>query len=322
MSQIDTENDPFLALLTDALRAGPGSPQWREALAQLPTDGQDEYRKLIEARESLESGREYRSVRPGPGFTRKVMSGLEGSAPAATPKVRLATIIAALSALVILGLIGLAVYEFYPRTSHEDSAQALNELATTFLPTELSATNFDQTVVPSGWREIGSLPINTASGLKAGDATIPADDYAGGGIVLASSVPAEKPVAIQATIKVDKPGDDLIPQLFASTDPQFSSDRAISSQEVVWQLQGDKQKVVVNGRVSQESPLDSKNTHTIRLVLKGDLAVVESDGKRVWAGRSLLGDKARYLGVRFIRTGQTHGGDVTVQSLKVTTANS
>src|SRR5580693_7747851 len=130
MSQIDTENDPFLNLLTEALRDGPGSPQWREALAQLPADGQDEYRKLIDAREALESGREYRSVRPGAGFTRKVMSGLEHQKPASASKLRIATIIAALSAIVILGLVGLAVYEFYPRTPHEDSTQALNELAT------------------------------------------------------------------------------------------------------------------------------------------------------------------------------------------------
>jgi len=322
MSQIDTENDPFLNLLTEALRAGPGSPQWHEALAQLPADGQDEYRKLIDAREALESGREYRSVRPGAGFTRKVMSGLEQQKPASASKIRIATVVAALSAIVILGLVGLAVYDLYPRTLHADNTQALNELATTFLPTELSTTNFEETVVPTGWRKIGTLPINASSGLKAGDATIPAGDYAGGGIVLAGGVGASKPVAIQATIKVDKPGENLIPQLFASTDSQFSADRAISSQEMVWELQGAKQKVVVNGQVLQESPLESKNPHTVRLVLRGDLAVVECDGKQVWSGHSLLGDKPRYLGIRFIRTGQTAGGDVTVQSVKVMTSNS
>lgn len=323
MSQIDTENDPFLILLTEALRAGPGSPQWRDALAQLPVDGEsgDEYRRLIDARETLESGREYRSVRAGAGFTRKVMSELEAAPVASSSKFKLATIIACFSAIVILGLVGLAVYELYPRTAHEDSTQALNELASTFLPTELSATNFDQTVIPTGWREIGSLPIHSASGLKAGDASVPADDYAGGGIVLATNVSSTKPVALQASIKVDKAGDDLIPQVFASTDSQFSSDRATSSQEMVWQLQGAKQKVVVNGAVMQEAALDSKNPHLVRLVLKGDLAVVECDGKRIWSGHSLLGEKPRYLGVRFIRTGQAAGADVTIQSLKVLTTS-
>ena len=74
------ESDADLKLLTDALRAGPASPQWHEAVTQLRAGGvngsdasADEYRLLVAARENLESGREYRSVRAGPGFTRKVM---------------------------------------------------------------------------------------------------------------------------------------------------------------------------------------------------------------------------------------------------------
>ena len=323
MSQIDTENDPFLNLLAEALRAGPGTPQWREALAQLPGNGSgtDEYRRLIEAREALESGREYRSVRAGAGFTRKVMSELDTQPARSSSKIRIATVIAALSAIIIIGVAGLVVYEVYPRTTHSDSTQALNDLAATFLPTELSTTTFDGAAVPAGWRQIGSLPIVTSSGLKAGDATIPANDYAGGGIVLAVAAPAGKPVALQASVKVEKAGDNLIPQLFVSTDSQFSTDRATSSQEVVWQLQGNRQKVVVNGNVMQELALDSQSAHIVRLVLKNDLAVVECDGKRIWAGNSQLGDKPRFLGVRFIRTGKSAGGDVAIQSVKVLTTN-
>src|SRR5689334_13785474 len=77
----NAETDPFFTLLTDALRAGPASPQWRDAVAQLREKGaseSDEYRLLITARESLEGGREYRSVRAGPGFTRKLMDRLQG----------------------------------------------------------------------------------------------------------------------------------------------------------------------------------------------------------------------------------------------------
>ena len=67
-TEIDT-NDPFLTLLTDALRAGPGSPEWHQAVSQLKVSGEnvDEYKLLIEAREALESGRDYRSVRAGAG---------------------------------------------------------------------------------------------------------------------------------------------------------------------------------------------------------------------------------------------------------------
>src|SRR2546423_9357159 len=73
------ETDPFFNLLTDALRAGPASPQWRDAVAHLREQGageSDEFRLLIDARESLESGKEYRSVRAGAGFTNKLMGQL------------------------------------------------------------------------------------------------------------------------------------------------------------------------------------------------------------------------------------------------------
>src|SRR3954468_22936627 len=96
------ESDPFFELLTDALRAGPGSPQWHQAVQKLRHDNTlgtalgtaaadaDEYRLLCDAREHLESGREYRSVRPGAGFTRRLFTELQdesvpgGAAPTAT----------------------------------------------------------------------------------------------------------------------------------------------------------------------------------------------------------------------------------------------
>ena len=60
MTELDFESDDFLSLLTDALRAGPGSPPWHEALQRLRAGGiqhADEYRLLVTAREHLESGR-------------------------------------------------------------------------------------------------------------------------------------------------------------------------------------------------------------------------------------------------------------------------
>ena len=80
MSTLDFESDQFLQLLTDALRAGPGSPEWHEAVETLRTNGieqKDEYRLLISARENLEKGKEYRSVRAGPGFSRKLNEALD-----------------------------------------------------------------------------------------------------------------------------------------------------------------------------------------------------------------------------------------------------
>src|SRR5437773_747365 len=62
------ESDPLFTLLTDALRAGPGSPEWHQAVARLREDGangSDEYKLLQTAREHLESGRDFRAVRAG-----------------------------------------------------------------------------------------------------------------------------------------------------------------------------------------------------------------------------------------------------------------
>ena len=70
MPPANIETDPFFVQLTDALRAGPGSTQWQEAVASLRQQGldsADEHRLLIETRENLEAGREYplRPRRPG-----------------------------------------------------------------------------------------------------------------------------------------------------------------------------------------------------------------------------------------------------------------
>src|SRR5256885_17183726 len=80
---IDFQSDQFMTLLTDALRSGPGSPEWHQAVRQVRAANAegaaaaDEYAMLYAARERLEAGKEYRSVRPGPGFTRKVMESVD-----------------------------------------------------------------------------------------------------------------------------------------------------------------------------------------------------------------------------------------------------
>jgi len=323
-SQIDA-NDPFLILLTDALRAGPGSPQWHQAVSQLKLAGEnvDEYKLLIEARESLESGKDYRSVRAGPGFTRKLLSGIDQQKPpGATSRFSLVSIIAAVAGLALVAVIAVSVYEFYPRTPVDDSAKAVAELASTYFPNELGAATFDNGIPPA-WRAIGSLPLETTGGLKAaGAASVPTGDYAGGGIVLTEPVDAAKPLALAATLHVAQAAPELLPQVFIANDPTFSPDRATSAQELVWQLQGGAQKVFVGGRIAYQAKVNSKSpTHTIRILSKGDVSIVECDGQRLWSGRNELGDKPRYLGVRFIRTGSNPAADVAFTGVKVSVTN-
>ena len=142
-TQIDT-NEPFLTLLTDALRAGPGSPEWHQAVAQLKLSGEnvDEYKLLIEAREALESGRDYRSVRAGAGFTKKLLNELDQPKPAGPGRFHLATVIASVAGVVILAVVAIAVYSLYTRTPVDDSTKAVNDLASTYFSKEIGSATF------------------------------------------------------------------------------------------------------------------------------------------------------------------------------------
>src|SRR4051794_25434770 len=110
VAETQFDSDQFLKLLTEALRAGPGSPQWHEAVNQLKSTTlaeADEYRMLVNAREHLESGRDYRSIRAGAGFTKKVMAAIDQESAAATQSSAppSATMIALLAAGLILAVI-------------------------------------------------------------------------------------------------------------------------------------------------------------------------------------------------------------------------
>src|SRR5665213_1974453 len=118
MPPANIESDPFFELLTDALRAGPGSPQWHEAVTTLRergSQGNDEMRLLIEARENLESGRNFRSVRAGQGFTRKLMGRVdEASASGPGRGIPTATIVAIFCGLLIVAVVGYVGYRLAP----------------------------------------------------------------------------------------------------------------------------------------------------------------------------------------------------------------
>src|SRR2546423_13445125 len=106
---LDAENDEFLKLLAEALRSGPGSPEWHEAVQKLRAGGAgradaDEYRLILQAREDLESGKGYRAVRAGPGFTKKVMEQVEREEIGKGPRMSSAGVITLLSAAAILAV--------------------------------------------------------------------------------------------------------------------------------------------------------------------------------------------------------------------------
>src|SRR5687768_12937195 len=191
MTDLDFESSQ-LQLLTDALRAGPGTPEWRAALESIKSGGgsgagSDEYKLLYTARERLASGRQYREVRAGPGFTRKVFDAIEHEedADGATPGVMpAANLIAAVSALVILGVLSIVVWLIAPTRDGREQQQG-TALAQTYFVDRIVDATFAGALDNDDWTAFGKLPVEAKNGLRPGaapDAAAAPDAYTGGGV--------------------------------------------------------------------------------------------------------------------------------------------
>src|SRR3954469_18799622 len=123
MADVQIESDPLFQLLTDALRAGPRSAEWSEAVTRLREGGgateADEYKMLLRAREDLESGKEYKSVRAGTGFTRNLFGKIDEEKEQAKRKgLPTATILAIGAGVVIVGVLAVVAI-LVSRGSHD-----------------------------------------------------------------------------------------------------------------------------------------------------------------------------------------------------------
>jgi len=353
-SEIDLNGDPFLKLLTDALRAGPGSPEWHQAVAKLRETGADngqlsggqsgsdqsakggktdEYRMLIAAREHLESGKEYRAVRAGPGFTRKLMHGIEEHSGGGKPRgLPTATLIAIVSGLVILIVAGVVVWQVLSRPPVEPPKGTVEDLVRVRgeLMNETAVARFDTpgSTVPDNWKTIGRLPLDTKKGLRPAPGTSvgepsTAPSAIGGGIVAPGSIAPDEPFVAEAYLHLGYPSESTLVEFFVSTDPNFSPDRATSTNDLVWLLQGTNQKVMLSGREQAKAarPVppagDPAASIPIRILVNHDSAIVESNGQRLWAGPHDLPALPRYVGVRFLRTGPKGPEPTQVISIRV-----
>jgi hypothetical protein len=320
----NAEVDPFFELLTDALRAGPGSPQWRDAVAQLREKGAseaDEFRLLITTRENLESGREYRSVRAGAGFTEKVMGGLDDQKRlrATWP---IANVIAIICAAGILLAVAYVVYRVAspPGEADPQAIERLSSDAQHFL-NDISVANFSG-ALPEGWKQIGTLPLGFDGVMKPlGDAA-----NQGGGIYHASGVSAQQGYMIETSIAAPTPNSAVLLQVFVSVDSNFSAAKGIGAHEVVWSLEGSSQRVIVDGNVQQitatKAPTGSVR---VRLIVNHDLAIIEvgqrnadgrTDFQQVWAGANHLKSNTHFAGVRFLRSA-VGGASPSVESIHI-----
>jgi hypothetical protein len=326
---MDLQSEQFMTLLTDALRAGPGSPEWHQAVGVLRSSGAngdvDEYQLLIRAREDLESGRDYREVRPGAGFTRKVLTGIEEEPPGGVRGLPSANLLALIGAGVILAVVvAVAVVLFRNAPKDVDNRQ-VDQLRGLFFNQEVASIDFgageDHTLEPK-FHKVGELPLEATKnkGLRPGT-TQPRDadarrEFRAGALVMSESIPPQQPFLVEARIKLDKVSDNLIPQVFVS-EGHVDEEKGTSAREVAWLLREGQPRVALpDGTVKlgddRGAALKGKQTLDVKLMMNRDTVIVSTvenaDGakpgaeKRLYEGpHKLSGDQPRYAGVRFLR---------------------
>ncbi len=313
MATLDFESDQMLRLLTDALRAGPGSPEWHEAVGRLRGGGAevDEYRLLCEARERLESGKAYRSVQAGPGFTRRVLQGVEEESIRGR-SIPLASLIAMAAGVVLVVVLGCVGYVLLRGTN-----PPATNLADLYFGARVFSSSFNGTLPPE-WNTFGALPVNFQNGLRPEEG---GEEYRGGGIVSAAPIPPRQPVALEVALRMPRLDDKVIVQVFVTDQPEFSEERATSAHELVWWVQSARPQVVLpSGRIGAtgEKIKAGSETQIVRIALDRDNAVIDHAGQQLWSGSHQLDpDKPRHVGVRFLRRGADKGEFVVVQSVRL-----
>jgi len=324
MTVNDLQSEQFMTLLTDALLAGPGSPQWQEAVSILRRAGAegDEYAMLITAREHLESGRQYRAVRPGPNFTRKVLTEIEQTTPRRSLGGSPATWIALAAIVLVAAMIGLLVYVAAPRDTDTGS---LAELDRTYFVQPRVVTDFSGTLAPD-WQPIGQLEVQpTRRGLRLAATQSQAegdDGHLGGGVVTQQPLAGDQPFAVEVQLRTMRLNDDLIPQLFIADSAEFSPDRGTSGRELVYLVQNGRSAVALpDGRLADQADFpaqQARNGITIRIAVNARHATVDVAGQRLYAGPHQLDPaKPRYVGVRFLSRGEVKPDQATFESLRI-----
>jgi len=332
--QLDSE--PFMELLTDALRAGPGSPQWHQAVGAVraarharlhggavPDSGlADEYALLCAAREDLESGKDYRSVHAGPGFARKLNDALDDT-PRGWRRLLSANIIASIAIALIL-ILG-AVFAVVMLRNLSAAPPGIEELANTSFARQIVATQFDANgPVPTPWNVFGNLPlaIKNPAGLRPQrPATLPTTSPQAreGGIVSAIALPPQVPVCADISLRLAHAPDEGIVQVFISDTP--ATGEMTAAHELVWLLQAGKPSVVLpDGTFAAVgSAIGKVPDLSVRFILKDDLVIIETGGMRLYAGAAHLdASRPRFLGVRFVqKPGEKTADRVSVTAITI-----
>jgi len=146
----------------------------------------------------------------------------------------------------------------------------------------------------------------------------------GGGIVWMQKIAPNQPVAIDASLRVTRPTDETIAELFVTDSDDFSADKGTTSHEFLWLYQSGQAKVVLpDDKVDAQSPpsRDFKGVMNVRISIERDAAIVSQQNKTIWSGaHGLSASKPRTIGLRFVQTGQDNNAEPALAfiSIKVT----
>jgi hypothetical protein len=318
MSQIDLNSEQFQTLLGEALRAGPGSPAWREAVEQLRSAGKEgeEYTLLIRAREDLAAGRSYRQVKAGPGFTSKLMRRLDDAGKASI--LPSAATIAWFSGIVVVIALGVLAYLLFSASD----GKSMRALRDTFFVRTVISGDFQN---PSEqFAVIGSSQPLFGNGLSPAPTTHPATRSAAArtrhsGVYCVLPLPPGKPFAVEVALELGRPDANMITQFFVTDQPSFAPATGISPHEFSWILQDKRIRVLLpDSKTVAEAPLSlDHRTTIIKLRMNEDSVIVEQGGKVIYAGQHQLGERVRYIGVRFLSSSGEKTPAVSVKSLRV-----
>lgn len=298
----DFESDAFLALLTDALRSGPGSLSWSaaiERLREMDSKEADEFKLILEARDNLAKGKEYRSIMPGPGFTRKVMAGIEESDAQDKHTGPSTPAFVFIAAVLIIGVVLLVAFLLGRQPASEDQAGRLASLS---FPT--TAINADLTRPLNADFEIfGKKPITSplGLGLRSADPENSAD-FQTGGIRLAKGFEPADTFAFEVGMNLRNPDGNanVRAQVFLSD----ASDR-----ELAVEFTQGRFMVYQDGKHVGADAKAMANRNTLLMKVNEQFIDVQVNGHSIYTGPHGLDKTARKPGVRFFSKGANWGMD-------------
>ena len=222
--------------------------------------------------------------------------------------------IAAISALTILGILGVVAYFIMPKAEAPPP-----QLAQTYFVNTLSQSDFESEVGME-WAPFGPLDVQAKQGLRPllTDLT---SDFQGGGVFYDKTLAADAAFAIEAAIVLPRASDDVAVEVFVSDDPNFTGSSATSARELAFLARNGSASVILPGGRVEGSPTKlpvSRTPINVRVTISGDEASVEMNAKKLWAGKhNLDATKHRLAGVRFLaREGKDNAAPV-VQSVRI-----